>query len=417
MTQTPIDLESARRQILQRVRTLPSVQVSLAEALGRRLAEDVVATAPVQPFNNSAMDGYALRAADTDQATARSPVAFRLRGEARAGRPARVALAAKETIEISTGAMLPVGADAVARIEHTTREADKILVRVRLARGADVRRAGEDFRLGDGVLAGGTVIGPAELGALASIGRDRVACVRRPRVAVVTNGDELTPPGEPLRPGAIWDANWFTIPASARLAGADVVSIARTPDDVRATRNAIGDALDADVTLVCGGVSVGRHDHVKDALDQLGVEQVFWKVALKPGGPIWFGQRDRTLVFGLPGNPVSAMVTFLLLARPALFSLAGGDPGASRALGILATKYRKPIGRTDAVRCRLEATDPGRRIHPLPRQGSHMLTSIIAADCLALMPDAAANLEAGESVEIELLDRPGVPPVGSGFDS
>ncbi|MGV1050218.1 MAG: molybdopterin-binding protein, partial [Solirubrobacterales bacterium] len=176
---------------------------------------------------------------------------------------------------------------------------------------------------------------------------------------------------------------------------------------------ALAAALGAEVAIVCGGVSVGEHDHVKAALAALGVEQVFWRVALRPGGPTWFGRRGETLVFGLPGNPVSAMVTFLLLARPALAALGGGDPAARRTRATLAEDYGKPAGRAHAARCRLQLTEAGWRAHPFPRQGSHVLTSMLAADCLALIPAAATKVAAGESVEVELLDPPGGAPRAS----
>jgi molybdopterin molybdotransferase len=279
------------------------------------------------------------------------------------------------------------------------------LIKVTVAAGQDIRRAGEDIAAGETVLAAGSLLGPAELGALATIGLDPTPVRRRPRVAVLTSGDELTPPGEPLGPGAIRDSNSRTVPALARLAGAEVVSVAWAPDEPVATRAALAAALEADVAIVCGGVSVGEHDHVKGALAELGAEEVFWRVALKPGGPTWFGTRGETLVFGLPGNPVSAMVTFLVFVRPALLAMAGGAPDERRTTARLGADYEKPTDRAHAARARLELTPEGWVVWPLPRQGSHVLTSMLAADCLALFPTAAAKVAAGETVEVELLDR------------
>ena len=249
------------------------------------------------------------------------------------------------------------------------------------------------------------MLGPAELGALATIGLDPAPVRRRPRVAVLTSGDELTPPGRPLGPGAIRDSNSRTVAALATLAGAEVVSVDWTPDEPEATRAALATALEADVAIVCGGVSVGEHDHVKGALAELGAEQVFWRVALKPGGPTWFGIRDETLVFGLPGNPVSAMVTFLLFVRPALIAMAGGAPSECRTTARLGAAYEKPTDRAHAARARLELTPEGWIVWPLPRQGSHVLTSMLAADCLALFPTETAKAAAGETVAVVLLDR------------
>jgi molybdopterin molybdotransferase len=405
-----IELDDARRLVIEGLSALGAEDVELGRALGRRLGADAVASVPVQGFDNSSMDGYALRAADTLGSTPASPAVLRVVDESRAGHPAGAAVDVGEAIAISTGAMLPAGADAVVRLEDTTAAEDAVLVEVEATPGENVRLAGEDFAAGDAVLGSGSRIGPAALGTLATLDLDPVPCVKRPRVAILTSGDELTRPGEPLGAGAIRDSNARTLPALAELAGAEVVSVAWAPDDPAATRDALATALDADVAIVCGGVSVGAHDHVKAALAELGAEQVFWRIALKPGGPTWFGRRGRTLVFGLPGNPVSAMVTFLLLARPALLVLGGGDPTARRTLAALATDYEKPAGRAHAARCALELTEDGWRAHPHPRQGSNVLTSMVAADCLALIPAGVTRVGAGEKVEIELLDGAAAAP-------
>jgi molybdopterin molybdotransferase len=405
MADGSIELDDARGAVIARAAALEAEEVALGEALGRRLAEDVAADTPVQGFDNSAMDGFAVRAADTAAARPGAPIALEVAGESRAGHPAGVALAAGEAIAISTGAMLPADADAVVRVEDIERRGDRVLVEARVVAGSNVRRAGEDIAAGETVLHRGARIGPAQLGVLASVGRDRVRCHRRPRVAVLTSGDELRMPGELLAAGEVRNSNSFSVPALATLAGAEVCSVAWTPDEPEATRVAVEAGLDADVTLVCGGVSVGEHDHVKDVLDQLGVERVFWRVALKPGGPTWFGTRGETLVFGLPGNPVSAMVTVILLARPALVALGGGRPDRRRTFATLASDYEKSPGRVHALRCRLELTESGWRAHPAPRQGSHVLTSMLGADCLALVPARSGYLRAGEQVEIELLDE------------
>ncbi len=400
-----IEVEAARGEILARVRPTAVERVALDEALGRRLGADAVAEAPFQPFDNSAMDGFAVRAADLAGASTEAPVALPIVDESRAGHPAARALGPGEAIAISTGAVLPAGADAVVRVEDTARSGDEVLVKVPLDPDDNVRRAGEDIAAGETVLRAGAEIGAAELGALATIGLDQVPVHRRPRVAIVTSGDELVAPGTPLGPGQIPNSNSPAVAALARLAGAEVVSLGWTPDEPAATRAALAPALEADVAIVCGGVSVGEHDHVKAALAELGAEQVFWRVALKPGGPTWFGTRGGALVFGLPGNPVSVMATFLLLVRPALLALGGGAPDGRRVSARLGADYAKPTDRAHAVRCRLELDERGWVATPLPRQGSHVLTSMLAADCLALIPTASAGAAAGETVEVELLDR------------
>jgi molybdopterin molybdotransferase len=400
-----IELERAREIVLERAAPLGVERVPLREALGRRLAEDVAGAEPVPAFDNSAMDGFAVRAEDTRGARPDAPVALRVVGESRAGRPATGTLGAGEAMRISTGAVIPAGADAVVRVEETRGEGDRVLVQAEVGAGHDVRRAGEDVEAGETVLAAGDGVGPAELGVLASLGAAVVACRRRPRVSVLTSGDELLEPGEEMRPGGVRNSNAYSIPALAEWAGAEAVLAGSAPDDLEATRVAIAPALDSDVVVLCGGVSVGEHDHVKHALADLGVEEAFWRVALKPGKPTWFGRHGDTLVFGLPGNPVSAMVTFVLLVRPALTALSGGRPERHRTTARLARDYDKRPGRTHAVRCRLELCEDGWLAHPAERQGSHVLTSMLGADCLALLPTESGLLSAGARVEVELLGR------------
>jgi molybdopterin molybdotransferase len=402
----PIELERAREIVLERAAPLAAERLPLREALGRRLAEDLVAAESVPGFDSSAMDGFALRAADTRGAGPEAPAALRIAGESRAGHPAAAALGEGEAIAISTGAAIPAGADAVLRVEDTCREGERVLVLSEVEPGRDVRRAGDDLRAGETVLEAGAGIGPAELGVLASLGAAEVSCRRRPRVSVLTSGDELLAPGEQMRPGGVRNSNAFSLTALAEWAGAEASFAGSPPDDLEATRAAIAPALEAaDVVVLCGGVSVGEHDHVKRALAELGVEQCFWRVALKPGKPTFFGTRGETLVFGLPGNPVSAMVTFVLLARPALTALAGGRPERHRTTARLARAYDKRPGRTHAVRCRLELREDGWLAHPAERQGSHVLTSMLGADCLALLPTESGPLPAGARVEVELLGR------------
>jgi len=399
-----LELEEARGRVLARVAPLDGEPVPLREALGRRLAENVASEEPVPAFDNSAMDGFVLRAEDTGAASPGAPARLRLVDESRAGAPAARALAAGEAMRISTGAAVPAGADAVLRVEEARLDDGHLLVEAAVAPRHDVRGAGEDVAPGTTLLRAGTALGPAELGVLAAIGRPQVSCHRRPRVAVLTSGDELVEPGEPLRPGMVRNSNSYTVPALAELAGAAVTVAGPAPDRAEATREALAPLLEADVVVVCGGVSVGEHDHVKGALAELGVEEEFWGVALKPGRPTWFGRRGETLVFGLPGNPVSAMVTFQLLVRPAIVALAGGDPDRQRTWARLAGDYEKRPGRIHALRCRLELREDGWWAHPFPRQGSHVLTSMLKADCLALLPTEAGPAAAGDRVEIELLE-------------
>jgi len=397
-------LERARGIVLERAAPLAAEQVPLEEALGRILAEEVRSDEPVPGFDSSAMDGFAVRTEDTQGATASAPSELRIAGESRAGRPAASPLLPGDAYQISTGAMIPAGADAVVPVEDARTANGRLLVEGAVAAGQHVRRAGEDIAAGETVLERGAELGPAELGVLASLGRSTPRCGQRPRVGVLTSGDELLVAGEAMRPGAVRDSNRHSIPALVERAGAEPLVVATVPDDPAATRSALAPLLEADVAIVCGGVSVGEHDHVRGALAELRVEPAFWGVALRPGKPTWFGSRGATLVFGLPGNPVSAIVTFVLLVRPAIAVLAGGAPERTRTTAILDGDYEKAPGRAHAIRCRLSLREDGWHAAPAPHQGSHVLTSMLGADCLALAPAESASLRAGERIEVELLN-------------
>ncbi len=399
-----LEIEQARRLILDAVRPLPSEAVELHDALARTLAHDVSAQEAVPAFDSSAMDGFAVRAEDVVAADQSSPTVLRVIDESRAGSPAEAVLGGGQAIAISTGAMLPAGADAIVPVEDTRRHNEQVEVFAPAALGRHVRRAGDDVGAGQTVLRRGTSLGPAELGVLASLGCVQPACVRRPRLSLLVSGDELLAPGQPARPGAIRDSNSLTIAALARGAGAEVVRSATVPDDAGATRAALATAVeDVEVAVVCGGVSVGVHDYVRPSLEALGAQAVFWGLALKPGRPTWFGTLGSTLVFGLPGNPVSAMVTFVLLVRPALRALLGMPTHQPRLMAVMERDYEKPAGRAHAVRCRISAREDGWHAEPTGAQGSHILTSMLGADALAILPSDTVAVRAGERVEIEPL--------------
>jgi molybdopterin molybdotransferase len=399
-----IELEDARRRVLESVCPTAPEAVDLERALGRTLAEAALAAVAVQGFENSAMDGFAVRAADTAGAAPAAPVALALAGESRAGHPAEAELRPGTAFGISTGAAMPRGADAVVRLEDAETEGERVLIEAEADPGGNVRRAGEDVAAGASAVAAGTRLGPMELGMLAAVGRPVAFCHRRPRVAVLTSGDELRDIGEPLPPGGAYDSNSVTLRALVEKAGAEVVWRERVPDQPDATVAALAAALVADVVVVCGGISVGAHDHVRPSLAELGVVQDFWGVALKPGRPTWFGRKDGTLVFGLPGNPVSTAVTFALFVRPALEAMGGREPRRRRATATLAAPCEKRPGRAHAVHCRLEPSDGGWLAHPAPRQGSHVLSSVLGAGCLAILPAHSGFLAAGERVETEFLE-------------
>ncbi len=371
-------IAEARRLVGERAAPLPPEPVALEEALGRVLAQEVVANEAVPGFDNSAMDGYAIRAADVAGAEAGRPASLRLIGESRAGHPAQTTLAAGEAIAISTGAMVPEGADTVVRVEDTVSGDGRVEVQVPIPEASNIRRSGEDIEAGARILEPGRLIGAAELGVISSAPMVRVECSVAPRVRVLATGDELIGPADPMRPGAVRNSNAHSVPALAREAGAEVTWIGHAGDDRRATGEAVQRAMDADLTVICGGVSVGEHDHVRPCLAELGAEQVFWGISLRPGKPTWFGiAPGGGLVFGLPGNPVSAMVTFILFARPALLAMQGLDPEAPRASAAFESDYPKKPGRAHAVRCSLRAGEEGLVARTTGAQGSHVLTSML----------------------------------------
>lgn len=388
-----LSIDQARDVVLAATRTLPAEGVALAQALDRVLAVAVVAAHDIPRFSNSAMDGFALRAGPAGRA-------LRIVGESRAGHPAGRAVGAGEAIRISTGAAVPEGADAVVMVERTTEQDGIVHVDADTEPGQNLRHPGEDMRAGATVIAAGARMGPAELGVAANAGVASVRCVRRPTVVVLATGDELVPPGLPLGPGQIHDSNALTLSALVRRAGAEVVHAGEVPDTPQATEAAVRAALTvADVVLCSGGVSVGPHDHVKDALARAGVQERFWRVALRPGKPTWFGARGHQLVFGLPGNPVSAMVTFLLFARPALLAMQGADPGSARERKRLTQAVPRHAGREECVRVVLD----GDAATPTGPQASHVLTSMLGADALALIPRGEGELAAGSEIEVERL--------------
>jgi molybdopterin molybdotransferase len=390
--------EEAQQLVLSRVQRLEPEPVRIEAAAGRFLAETARSTVDLPPFPSSAMDGFAVRSGDTP---GELPIVFRVA----AGRPALRPLEAGEAMAIATGGVVPDGADAVIPVEYVVECDNKVEIGTAVASGSNVRPAGGDVRAGDAVVEAGTRLGPAQIGALAAAGIPEAVCARAPRAAVLATGTELRAPGEQLGPGEIYEANGLIVSAQLAAAGAAVERLTAVADDAPAHRDALERALEADVVVTTGGVSVGPHDLVRGIEAELGVEEVFWRVAVKPGKPVSFGVRERTLVFGLPGNPVSALVGFQLFVRPAVLALQGAaDPLPRFAPGVLARAVRRNPERDELLRSTAEARDSVVVVEPVSGQESHMIARASAADSLLLVPRGEGELAAGSSVRYLMLD-------------
>lgn len=383
---------------------LPVEVVPLAEALGRVLGEEIIASHSVPPFDNAGMDGFAVRAADTVDATSDAPVRLQLIETIPAGHTAIRGLGAEQAAKIMTGAPIPEGADSVVQSEAAEEADGQVLVFEAVKRGKNIRRAGEDVLAGDQVLGPGSALGPAEIGLIASLGRPTVQVHRRPRVAILSTGSELVEVDQPLAPGQIRNSNSYSLRAQCQQMGVEPTMLGIVADDYESTRQLVDKGLDYDVLLTTGGVSVGQFDFIKDVQDELGVERKLWGVAMKPGKPLVFGVRGGTLVFGLPGNPVSAMVSFELFVRAALLRLMGYRK-TTRPLyrAIIAEDASNPDGRVYVMRVRAWREDDVWHVSATGAQGSGILRSMVGANGLVFIPGGARGVRAGERVEFLLL--------------
>ena len=398
-----IPLEQARGYILDVCPRLASRTVLLAEAAGCVLAGDVVAGEDVPPFANTAMDGYAVRSADTVD----PPVRLKVVGTLAAGAAPTTEVRAGQAVRIMTGAPIPPGADAVVMVERTQSEnlGATVVIEVAATPGQHVREAGEDLRAGDPVFEPGTVLSPGHVGVLASVGRDAVEVVPRARVGVLSTGDELVAGGGPLRPGQIRDSNRPTLLALVAYAGCEAVDLGLVGDDEEALVAAVeGGAATCDALVTSGGVSVGDFDYVKAVLDRLG-EMIWWQVAIRPAKPLAFGMIGSVPVFGLPGNPVSSMVSFELFARPALRKMMGHAVLDRPRVTAVADEdlRRHPDGKLHLVRVvATRGEDERWHVRSSGGQASHLLHAMARANALALLPDGD-GVGVGERVETMLL--------------
>ncbi len=411
-----LTVEEAQQKVLSYVDVLEPEEKPLLECSGQVLAEDVYSTITIPPMDNSAMDGYAVQAQNTCGATPSTPKILRLISEVAAGYISEQEVSPETTIRIMTGAPVPKGADAVVQFEDTDEEerraAGKTLVEIGILRevppGLSIRRAGEDIAKGDLALSKGTVLRPQEIGALASLGRTTASVIRRPLVAILSTGDELVNVGEPLPPGKIYNSNTFSLAAQVRRYGGipKILGIAR--DDMQSLTEAIDQGHDADLFITSAGVSVGRYDFVKDVLAKHG-EIAFWSVRMKPGKPLAFGlltiRGKRVPHLGVPGNPVSAMVSFEQFARPAILKMLGKKKLAKPT--IIAISESRAVNSDERrffTRAMVEKRGEKYFARLTGPQGSGILTSMVKGNGLMIIPEDTKSIEQGDEVQVQMLD-------------
>ena len=391
-----ISVAEAQRLVLERAKPLEAERVPIERATGRVLAQSAAAVVNLPPFASSAMDGYALRSADTASAPVVLPVVERIA----AGSPASRSLAVGEAMGIATGGVVPEGADAVVPIEVVEENEEGLSVASPVTAGANVRDPGGDVRAGETVLEPGVALGPGQVGALAAAGVSEVQCTKRPRVGILVTGSELRQPGEALEPGQIYESNGLLLATALGLAGAVPAQLGVVADDEAEHRRTMERALlGFDMLITTGGASVGPHDLVRKVQAELRVEELFWGVAMKPGKPVAFGVRRDHLVFNLPGNPVSVLATFELLVRPAINALLGlPDPLPAFRNGTLAAAVRRNADRDELVRATRRRDDGAEVLEPLSGQESHMIVRAGRANALVWVEAGEGELAAGSPV-------------------
>lgn len=401
-----ISVESASETILEVIKALPLESVDVMNALGRVTGEDIVATRPNPPWDNSAMDGYALLSANVADATAEKPVTLKVIYDLPAGQMPKGPVGAMEAVRIMTGAPVPDGATAVIMVEKTkTGEGATVIISGPVPDGDNIRRRGEDFRSGDVVIKKGSLVRPAEVAMLATIGAPFVMVHKRPRVAVLSTGDELTDIDETPSLGKISNSNGYGLSALVQESGAFFINLGIARDTKDSLREKLKSAMGADCIISSGGVSVGDYDFVKDVLQELGSSMLFWKVAMKPGKPLAFGVIGGKPAFGLPGNPISSMVAFEQFVRPALLKMAGRSD-IFRA--VFNARLEKDIkikpGRTNFIRSELKLSTEGFAVTPLDGQSSGMISTMVRANAFVIVPADSSGFKKGETVKVQPFD-------------
>lgn len=394
--------------VLGRVDPLPPFEQPLLDALGLVLCEDVVSPVSLPGFDNSAVDGYAVRSGDLAGASAEQPVVLPVTGEIAAGRSRPIVVTPGTAVRIMTGAPLPRGADSVVPVEWTDAGTASVRIVQRPPKGASVRWAGEDLEAGTKVLDRDTVLGPRQIAVLAAVGRARVRVRPRPRVVVISTGAELREPGSRLVDGQIYDSNSYTLASAARQTGAVVYRVGIVDDDPKKIMDTLSDQLvRADLVITSGGVSKGLYDVVKEVLTKLGTID-FPEVAMQPGKPQGFGVMgdDQIPVFTLPGNPVSAYVSFEVFVRPAVRRLMGAVPYQRQPVsGVLLDGFASPPGRRQFVRAAARSGDEGWMARTVGGHGSHLLGGLSRSNALIVVPEDTTSCRAGDRVELWLLDE------------
>jgi molybdopterin molybdotransferase len=400
-----IDYEDARKKVLSRARPLEPEVIALVKAFGRVLAEDIKAREPVPPFRKATMDGYAVRSQDVSVVKDDHPITLDVIDDIPAGKLSKIKMKPANAVRIMTGAPLPEGADVVVRVEDTDKKGQKVLIKRRCEPGDNIGEIGEDVQKGELVMSKGDLIGASEMGMLAALGYAVVKVTKKPTIAIISTGSELVEPSGRLSGGKIRNSNAYALASLAAKAGADVKYLGIAPDKKAALRAKIRQAKKFDLIVLSGGVSVGDYDLVKDQLKEFGVKPVFWQVLIKPGKPTFFGVRKKQLVFGLPGNPVSSLLTFQLFARPAIDQMLGKKKiGLASGKAILLDNVSLKPGRKQFLRGVLDQNGMVLQVQPFPLQKSGVLKSMVKSNVVIVVPPELEAMEKGEEVEILYLD-------------
>jgi len=397
-------VEEALHHILEHISRLGTERVPILQALGRVIAEDILVPRNIPPWDNSAMDGYAVRWQDIQQASGEKPAILQVRGDLPAGRVFKGRVGPGEAVRIMTGAPLPEGSDTVVPVEDTEQDGERVRIFSSPEKGKNIRRAGEDVRAGERILAEGTVLRPAHIGMLASLQRSMVTAIQQPRVAILSTGDELLEIDQPWEEGKIVNSNSYSLAAQVAECGGLPLQLGIAKDRPEELSAKIRQGLSADILITSGGVSVGDYDLVKKMLKEMG-QMSFWKVAMRPGQPLAFGMISGKPLFGLPGNPVSAMVSFEQFVRPSILKMAGHKKIFRPTLkAILQEEVAKKAGWVYFLRCRLQVQEGKILAFTTGEQGSGILSSMVKAQGLIVLPREQILARAGEEVRVVILD-------------